>query len=483
MMIATMRENTSLKVENAELKSEVTRLNGELGERDKVIKSLELQIQALLAASTPAFEPKQTKSTKTVGRRIEDVISICGAESEPNNNATERGRPSTSHQVPTISLRPPRRSTVMMETPLAPEINEETTNESKEETIKEGEEEGEDKLNKHLEGETRDEPKEGEKKEDHSVTTDLEAKEEGKITEEKDQEKPLKTGTTQKDSAKQQEKKKLSTTEEDDGDDSSSRPVMKSGLKSNRTAIKALPREVSIANDDDDEVTKFSVESNGSPTIEVDKTPMRDAYGAKGLYTGTVSRKGEQFPHGRGTMEYESGGKIYEGDWYNGHWHGKATIKTSKGVYTGTVVNDLKDGDGEMFYTEGHTFKGKFEQDEPVVGVMTYVDKREYVGQLRNHVMHGKGRLTYPDGSKYTGEFQNGVQHGTGTYNFSDGSIYEGQSVMGVYEGKGQMTWSDGGWYEGEWKQGEANGHGMEIRPDGSLRHHGKWRKGVPVRN
>ena len=52
---------------------------------------------------------------------------------------------------------------------------------------------------------------------------------------------------------------------------------------------------------------------------------------------------------------------------------------------------------------------------------------------------------------------------------------------MNVFEGKGKMTWNDGGWYEGEWKEGEANGHGMEIKPNGRIRHHGEWRKGVPV--
>jgi hypothetical protein len=44
------------------------------------------------------------------------------------------------------------------------------------------------------------------------------------------------------------------------------------------------------------------------------------------------------------------------------------------------------------------------------------------------------------------------------------------------------MSWSDGGWYEGNWVYGEMDGYGKEVRPDGTMRHQGEWRKGQPVR-
>lgn len=237
------------------------------------------------------------------------------------------------------------------------------------------------------------------------------------------------------------------------------RPALKvAGLKSSRGAIKALPRELSIANDDDDEVTKYSVD-DGNPTFEMEKTEMRDAYNARGLYTGTVSRK-QQLPHGKGTMEYHLAGRIYSGDWHMGHWHGRGVIRTSEGVYEGEVFNDLKEGVGVFCYQGGRRFEGIFEKDEAV-----------------------HGTLTFPDKSRYVGELSNGTRHGKGTYYFCDGSIYEGQSVKDRFEGHGKMTWTDGGWYEGEWLGGQINGYGMEIRPDGSLRHRGLWREGFPIRN
>ena len=44
------------------------------------------------------------------------------------------------------------------------------------------------------------------------------------------------------------------------------------------------------------------------------------------------------------------------------------------------------------------------------------------------------------------------------------------------------MVWPDGGFYFGEWQRGEIDGYGMEIRADGSIRHKGLWKSGLPVR-
>jgi hypothetical protein len=229
-------------------------------------------------------------------------------------------------------------------------------------------------------------------------------------------------------------------------------------IKATNGAIKALPRELSIYNSPDDDVTKYSIEG-GMSTCELEKTEMRDAYNARGLYTGAISRK-EQMPHGRGRMEYHHQGRVYDGDWHMGHWHGYGIIHNAPGdVYEGKVVNDLKEGEGKLIYSDGRVFKGRFKEDEAI-----------------------KGTITFPDGAKYVGELHNSARHGYGVYMFADGSKYEGQSDMNIFAGKGKMTWTDGGWYEGEWSQGEVHGQGIEIRSDGSLRHEGRWSKGVPIR-
>lgn len=117
----------------------------------------------------------------------------------------------------------------------------------------------------------------------------------------------------------------------------------KSLIKAQGT-IKALPRELSIRNAEDDDVTKYSVDDANKPTYYLEASEMRDAYNARGLYTGSVSRK-QQVPHGNGIMNYHLQGRSYEGDWVMGHWHGYGKIRCANGdVYEGSVNNDLRVG-------------------------------------------------------------------------------------------------------------------------------------------
>jgi hypothetical protein len=44
-----------------------------------------------------------------------------------------------------------------------------------------------------------------------------------------------------------------------------------------------------------------------------------------------------------------------------------------------------------------------------------------------------------------------------------------------------QCCWSDGRIYKGDWVNGKAHGYGKEIRPDGSIRHDGKWDNDKPI--
>jgi hypothetical protein len=230
-------------------------------------------------------------------------------------------------------------------------------------------------------------------------------------------------------------------------------------FKTDKAAIKALPRELSIYNNEDDDVTKYSVD-DGQPTYLVEKCEFRDAYNVRGVFTGSIHRA-SGMPHGFGKMVYHLGGRYYEGDWFMGHWHGKGIFRNQEGdVYEGHMVNDLKEGTGKLTYADGRIFTGNFDDDEAV-----------------------EGTIKFPDGARYEGQLHNGARHGYGVYHFNDGSVYEGESVMNVFQGSGKMIWNDGGWYEGEWSQGEIHGRGKEIRPDGSLRHDGQWSKGVPIRD
>jgi hypothetical protein len=189
------------------------------------------------------------------------------------------------------------------------------------------------------------------------------------------------------------ESKIMEGNEDGDGEDSDMGKEKRKLLQSSKGAIKALPRELSIINSDSDDITKYS---RASGNFRLERAEMRDAYNARGIYTGEISRK-EQMPHGKGRMDYHLQGRFYEGDWNMGHWHGIGIIKDSYGdYYRGPVVNDLREGKGRSEYADGRVFEGSFKADDAV-----------------------KGTLTFPDGAKYIGELNDAKRHGLGIYYFS----------------------------------------------------------------
>ena len=64
----------------------------------------------------------------------------------------------------------------------------------------------------------------------------------------------------------------------------------------------------------------------------------------------------------------------------------------------------MKDGLGEMNYSGGGFYRGRFASDKP----------------------NGRGSYRYGDGSTATGTFRNGLLHGAGSVDFPDGSAYTG---------------------------------------------------------
>ncbi|GKY97762.1 hypothetical protein MPSEU_000734400 [Mayamaea pseudoterrestris] len=199
--------------------------------------------------------------------------------------------------------------------------------------------------------------------------------------------------------------------------------------------------------------------SVGAGTYPVQALVVTDPYGEQGTYTGSISNA-TNMPHGYGRLEYDRAGRWYEGDWKHGRWTGHGRLSNGDGdYYEGGLKNDHKHGRGIMKFADGRVFEG------------------EYInGQMI------EGKMTYQDGSTYTGSWVDGMRHGKGRCVFTDHSVYEGEFREGEFYGYGKMSWSDGGWYEGNWVYGEMDGYGKEVRPDGTLRHQGEWRKGQPVR-
>ena len=130
---------------------------------------------------------------------------------------------------------------------------------------------------------------------------------------------------------------------------------------------------------------------------------------------------------------------------------GSATYSNTPGVmssqsyikYTGCFKAGKKSGFGRAIYPDGSI----------------------YMGEWKDNLPHGKGRLqSHTDSSQkeyYDGEWLNGQMHGKGKQQWRDGTIYEGEFLAGKKDGKGVFSWPDGNRYDGEYKFDLRHGYGV----------------------
>ena len=125
-----------------------------------------------------------------------------------------------------------------------------------------------------------------------------------------------------------------------------------------------------------------------------------------------------------------------------------------------------------------------------------------YVGEIKDNELQGKGTYKFPSGSTYTGDIKFGLRNGFGTYTSSDGIIYEGEWINGRKEGKGKIIkgditfegtfknglidgsgklyWSNGNMYEGEFKDNVICGNGTFVWVDSNEKYTGEWKNNKP---
>jgi hypothetical protein len=151
----------------------------------------------------------------------------------------------------------------------------------------------------------------------------------------------------------------------------------------------------------------------------VQNLEIMDPYGDIGQYSGVILSS-TRLPHGVGRMLYNADGRIYNGRWRHGRWHGY----------------------GKTIFANRDYYEGEF-----------YCDQR-----------HGQGKYEWSNGRVYVGEFQNDRRQGTGTFTWPDGAMYVGDFVDGKREGRGRYTFPHGGFYDGYWENGFYHGQGGKIR-------------------
>ena len=96
---------------------------------------------------------------------------------------------------------------------------------------------------------------------------------------------------------------------------------------------------------------------------------------------------------------------------------------------------------------------------------------------MASGVKHGFGLCN--DGDAYVGEFKNGLPHGNGKMTYGSGTVYVGKIKQGMKHGYGKLSNVDGRMYEGQWRKDRKHGHGMFSWPDSHM-YEGQWRHSVP---
>ena len=153
----------------------------------------------------------------------------------------------------------------------------------------------------------------------------------------------------------------------------------------------------------------------------------------------------------------------------------KNEVKTinieNEGRYIGEIKNGLRHGKGKMIYNNGNIYEGNWLNDL-FDGKGNYLHKKygQYTsGDWENGYLI-RGQIIFFKGvmgeEKYIGDvvysfFGYPVPHGTGAYFYMNGDKYVGEFVDYKKEGKGTFTWANGDSYCGYWQDDEYHGKGI----------------------
>ena len=135
-----------------------------------------------------------------------------------------------------------------------------------------------------------------------------------------------------------------------------------------------------------------------------------------------------------------------------------------------SVSREITDDDGNVYIGELR------DNVKHGVGRMEWADGQVYEGDFKNGLIHGEGTITLPSGEAYTGTFEREVRHGYGVLTRPNGDVYRGTFVKGQLTGEGSYEHHvSGDRYEGFFRNGERHGLGVLVAVDGE-RYEGGFR-------
>ena len=167
-------------------------------------------------------------------------------------------------------------------------------------------------------------------------------------------------------------------------------------------------------------------------------------------------------------------------------------MATSWVVAQGSCLNgNCQNGEGKYLFTDGAAYQGGFKHGKfHGQGIMHYPNKDTYVGNWRNNLQEGRGRMTtrdnfylggfhqgkrhgegtvtFTNGNKLTGTWAFGQLNGTATFAFANGDRYQGEMKGDFFDGYGTMQYFRGDSYTGEWRNNQRHGNGKMTFTDGT---------------
>tara|TARA_B100001175_G_scaffold72067_1_gene59867 strand:- start:868 stop:2712 length:1845 start_codon:yes stop_codon:yes gene_type:complete len=139
-------------------------------------------------------------------------------------------------------------------------------------------------------------------------------------------------------------------------------------------------------------------------------------------------------------------------------------LKSSSGIYEGTLLNGLMHGKGKFVYDNGNIYEGDWIRNKRTgKGKYTSKSGEIYEGSFIDGNRQGKGKITYPNGNSYDGDWSQNKKNGKGKMIY-DGDLYEGDFIDDKFNGIVKVVYADdSGVYEGEWKNDFRIGRGKFI--------------------
>jgi len=163
-------------------------------------------------------------------------------------------------------------------------------------------------------------------------------------------------------------------------------------------------------------------------------------------YTGTLL---DGMFNGSGEIVFSDGSR-YQGGFASGRFHGKGIFFSADGWRYEGLFDEGQITEGVLYGTDGDVLT---QNPNGVSDFLSSSDWR-YTGNFGESGQTGKGKFVFADGAVYEGGFERGLADGQGSYQSPEGWSYDGNFQQGVFHGEGKLTHENGKTVAGVWMKG-----------------------------